>query len=176
MVIVFNCIILLIPSCKSSNEKTLQQDPKNLQEGLIRNQKQIVKDESLEVDEYIARRDYKMITTKTGLRYLIYSNGHGSQGVKNEDVVKINYTVSLLDGTKVYSSDSTGALQFKVGKSEVASGLQEGVTYMHVGDKAVFVVPAHLAYGLQGGENRIPGATALYAELEMLSVKSTSKK
>ncbi len=170
LVIILNGTMLLIPSCKSSTEKTLQKDPNNIQEGLIRNQQQIIRDEALEIEDYISRRNYKMTTTKTGLRYQIYFRGSGAVLPVNEDVVKLNYTVSLLDGTRVYSSDSTGALQFKVGKSDVAGGLQEGVKLMHQGDKAIFILPAHLAYGLTGDGDQIKHYATLVIDAELLNI------
>lgn len=170
LVLLLNGTLFLIPSCKSSNEKTLQKDPKNMQEGLIRNQQQIIKDEALEIDEYISRRAYKMTTSQTGLRYQIYFRGQGQQLAGNEDVVKINYIVSLLDGNRIYSSDSTGAMQFKVGKSDVAGGLQEGIKLMHEGDKAIFIVPAHLAYGLTGDGDKIKQYATLVIDAELLQI------
>jgi len=89
----------------------------------------------------------------------------------NEDVVKINYKVSLLDGTIVYSSDSTGAMQFKLGKSDVAGGLQEGVKLLHEGDKAIFILPAHLAYGLTGDGDRIKHYATLVIDVELLKIE-----
>jgi len=145
-----------------------------MQEGLIRNQQQIVKDEAIEIDDYISRRNYNMTTTQTGLRYQVYFRGKGKKLANNEDVVKINYTISLLDGSTVYSSDSSGAMLFKVGKSDVAGGLQEGVKFMHEGDKAIFIVPAHLAYGLTGDGDQIKHYATLVIDAEMLKI-STGK-
>lgn len=141
-----------------------------MQEGLIRNQQQIIKEEAVEIDEYVSRRNYKMIATQTGLRYHIFFRGKGSLTAVDEDIVKINYTVSLLDGSKVYSSDSTGALEFKIGKSDVAGGLQEGVKLLHEGDKAIFILPAHLAYGLTGDGDKIKQYATLVIDAEMLKI------
>jgi FKBP-type peptidyl-prolyl cis-trans isomerase len=76
----------------------------------------------------------------------------------------------LLDGTQVYSSDSTGAITFQVGKSEIASGLQEGVKLMKEGDKAIFILPSHLAYGLSGDGDQIKYYEALVIDAELLNV------
>jgi len=170
-VVALNGTMILIPSCKSSPEKTIQKDPENVQEDLIRNQQQIIKEEAIEIDEYVARRKYEVATTSTGLRYQIYYKGPGSRMAGNEDVVKINYKVSLLDGTIVYSSDSTGAMQFKLGKSDVAGGLQEGVKLLHEGDKAIFILPAHLAYGLTGDGDRIKHYATLVIDVELLKIE-----
>ncbi len=161
---------MVIPSCKSANEKNPQKNPGDMQEGLIRNQQQIIKDEAFEIDNYISIRNYKMTTTNTGLRYQVYYRGEGKKTAENENVVRLNYSISLLDGTNVYSSDSTGALQFKVGKSDVASGLQEGVKLLHEGDKAIFIIPAHLAYGLTGDGDQIKHYATLVIDAELLQI------
>ncbi len=161
---------LVIPSCKSSNEKKPQKNQGDIQEGLIRNQQQILKDEALEINNYISIRNYTMTATNTGLRYQVYHRGEGKTLAGDEDVVRLNYSVSLLDGTRVYSSDSTGALQFKVGKSDVASGLQEGVKLLHEGDKAIFIIPAHLAYGLTGDGDQIKHYATLVIDAELLQI------
>ena len=49
--------------------------------------------------------------------------------------------------------------------------MHEGVKYMHVGDKAVIILPSHLAYGLVGDEHKIPPHASLLYELELLSVR-----
>ena len=170
-VVVLNGTMILIPSCKSAPEKTLQKDPENAQEDLIRNQQQIIKEEAVEIDEYVERRKYDVTTTSTGLRYQIYYKGSGNRMAVNDDVVKINYKVSLLDGTVVYSSDSTGAMHFKLGKSDVAGGLQEGVKKLHEGDKAIFILPAHLAYGLTGDGDRIKHYATLVIDVELLKIE-----
>lgn len=86
-----------------------------------------------------------------------------------EDYVKINYKVSLLDGSQVYSSDSTGAMEFQMGKSDVASGLQEGLMLMKEGDKVIFILPSTSAYGLTGDGDKIKHY-ALVIDAELISI------
>lgn len=161
---------MLIPACKSGGEKASRKDTKTQKEDLIETHKNIMRDESAEIDSYVSRRNYKVNTTATGLRYFIYEKGNGSKTVLNDYYVKLNYKVSLLDGTQVYSSDSTGAITFQVGKSEIASGLQEGVKLMKEGDKAIFILPSHLAYGLSGDGDQIKYYEALVIDAELLNV------
>jgi FKBP-type peptidyl-prolyl cis-trans isomerase len=157
-------------SCKSSPDRNLPEENKTNREDLIRTHKNIMKDESNAIDEYIARRNYKMDVSPTGLRYMIYHNGNGKIKAAKEDNVKLQYTISLLNGTLIYSSDSTGAMEFVVGKSEIVNGIQEGVTYMHEGDKAIFILPAHLAYGLTGDGDQIKYYEALVVDAELISI------
>ncbi|MBK8414328.1 MAG: FKBP-type peptidyl-prolyl cis-trans isomerase [Bacteroidetes bacterium] len=173
--------LMLIPSCKSSGEKSARQETKTQngdlietqKEDLIETHKNIMRDESADIDSYVSRRNYKVTTTATGLRYYIYKKGTGTLAVQNDFFVQMNYTVSLLDEKQIYSSDSTGAISFQVGKSEIASGLQEGVKLMKQGDKAIFILPSHLAYGLTGDGDKIKYYEALVIDAELLSVSET---
>ena len=163
----------LFQACGDAHKKTAKQTniySKDFQDKLVEANKMYVKQESDEIDQYVAHRGWKMITTGTGLRYIITKKGDGSLA-KTDQLAKVNYKISLLDGTVCYSSDSTGAKEFLIGKDNVESGLHEGIQYMHVGDKATIILPSHLAYGLVGDEKRIPPRASVIYELELLSVR-----
>ncbi len=171
LTMIFSVMVNLLPvSCKSPDKKKSAK-PEVGKEELIRNQQSIVKDESEDIDNYAERRNLELITTATGLRYKIYHEGSGTRKAVKDDSVRINYKVSLLDGSVIYSSDSSGVLEFQVGKSEIAGGLQEGVTLMEEGDKAIFIVPSHLAYGLTGDGDQIKQYATLVIDAELLEVK-----
>jgi len=57
-----------------------------------------------------------------------------------------------------------------VGRGQVLKGLDEGVSMMHVGEKARLVLPYTLAYGAKGYEN-IPPYTNLVFDVDLLEVK-----
>jgi FKBP-type peptidyl-prolyl cis-trans isomerase FkpA len=44
-----------------------------------------------------------------------------------------------------------------------------------VGDKAILILPSHLAHGLVGDENKIPPKASVIYELELLSLKERVK-
>ena len=60
---------------------------------------------------------------------------------------------------------------FTVGKGEVISGLEEGILLLHIGDKAKFIIPSHLAYGLLGDDNEIPTKATLIYDIEVVQKK-----
>ena len=111
-----------------------------------------------------------MELTGSGLRYLIYEKGGGDL-VDSGRTVIINYTVNLIDGTLCYSSEINGTKGFALGKGEVENGLDEGVFYMRVGDKAKFILPSNLAYGLMGDGNKIPSHSVLIYDVELIDVR-----
>lgn len=155
---------------ENTHAKQVNIESSAFKEKLIDANKIYVKQESDEIDQYVAHHNWNMITTGTGLRYMITKKGTGKQAEESERA-RLNFKISLLDGTLCYSSDSTGAKEFLIGQDNVETGLHEGVKYMHVGDKAVIILPYHLAYGLVGDEHKIPPHASLLYELELLSVR-----
>ena len=174
----FNSIIILISivvasSCGDTHKRTAKNtniQSKEFQDKLVDANKMYVRKESDEIDQYVKHRAWEMTTTGTGLRYMITKKGTGAAAVINK-YAKVNYKISLLDGTVCYSSDSTGAKTFLIGEDNVESGLHEGIQLLHVGDKAVFILPSHLAHGLIGDESKIPPKASVIYDIELLSIK-----
>lgn len=170
------CLIVNAFACHESTEQAKQVNirSKEFQDKLIEANKIYVKQESDEIDQYVKRKGWNMITTGTGLRYMITSKGSGDS-VKATQLVKVNYKIVLLDGRICYSSDSLGPKEFVVGADNVESGLHEGIQYLRVGDKATLILPSYLAHGLIGDESKIPPKASVIYELEILSVKDRVK-
>lgn len=168
---IFLGTLSFVTSCNRNNTaKPVNIESQAFKEKLIDANKMYVKQESDEIDRYVEHHNWKMTTTGTGLRYMITKNGTGAQA-EDAKRAKVNYKISLLDGTLCYSSDSTGAKEFLIGQDNVESGLHEGIKYMHVGDKAVMILPSHLAHGLVGDDSKIPPHASVMYELELLSLR-----
>lgn len=172
-----NLLILLVVtvfnSCGDGHTKTTKKTnihSKAFQDKLIEANKMYVKRENDEIDQYVAHRGWQMTTTGTGLRYMITKKGTGELAVL-EKQAKVNYKITLLDGTLCYSSDSTGAKVFVIGKDNVESGLHEGIQLLHVGDKAIFILPSHLAHGLIGDESKIPPHSTVIYDIELIAIR-----
>lgn len=110
-----------------------------------------------------------IVVDSTGLQYKVITEGTGAQPVA-EDMVKVHYTGTLIDGTKFDSSYDRGEpAQFKL--NQVIKGWTIGVQKMKVGAKYMFYIPADLAYGKQvrpGGP--IGPNQALIFEVELLEI------
>lgn len=169
----FLLFIYVFQSCSDGHKKTSQHTnihSKGFQDKLVNANKMYVKQESDEIDQYVKHRGWKMSTTGTGLRYMITKMGNG-RAAEVEKYAKVNYKISLLDGTLCYSSDSTGAKVFLIGRDNVETGLHEGIQLLHVGDKAVFILPSHLAHGLMGDNSKIPAKSSVIYDIELLSIR-----
>jgi FKBP-type peptidyl-prolyl cis-trans isomerase FkpA len=171
--LLFSFSVCLFIACNA--EQKQEQPPQTiidqaeLNKKIVEANKMYIKRESDEIDQYIKLRGWEMITTGTGLRYMIIQKGKGKPSLPDTEAT-IKYAVSLLDGTPCYSSDKLGVRTFLVEKDNIESGLHEGIQYLHEGDKALFILPSHIAHGLLGDEDKIPSHATVVYELELISV------
>ena len=118
---------------------------------------------------YSRRMGWDMKIDSIGMLYQIYEHGTGNKAKKLK-FITLNYTVSLLDGTICYSSDSSGVLNFRILHGGKESGLEYGVLKLREGDKARFILPPYLAHGIIGDENKIPPRSIIVYDVEVLKV------
>jgi len=163
-------LIALLASCTNNTNTQNKVDKKELEETLVNVNKKLVKSEDEQIRDFIARYDWKMKETGTGLRYQIYKNGTGLLAVKNQ-IASIAFYVSLLNGEVCYSSDTEGLKEFKIGQGGIESGVEEGILLMKKGDRAKFIIPSHLAFGLVGDSKKIPAKATLVYDIELVELK-----
>jgi FKBP-type peptidyl-prolyl cis-trans isomerase FkpA len=161
-------------SCGDNHKSTTKQtniQSKEFQDKLVDANKMYVKRESDEIDQYAAHRGWEMTATGTGLRYMITKKGTGSQLALPEQIAKVDYKISLLDGTLCYSSSGTGPKNIVINKDNTETGLHEGLQYLHEGDEPIFILPSHLAHGLMGDGDKIPPKASVIYEIKLISLK-----
>jgi len=170
--IVLVCQILSLVACTNNpnTENDKQSGTKQIQEQLVEANKEAVKIEKDQIDALIARQGWQMNETGTGLRYIIYENGSGEKA-KTGKIARLNYEVKLITGDLVYSSKVDGIKEFRIGSGGVESGLEEGILLLRVGDKAKFIIPSYLAYGLAGDQSKIPPKATLIYDLELIELQ-----
>jgi len=134
--------------------------------------REVVKTENQEIEDFIKRYGWKMEETTTGLRFKIYHLGKGPKALIGQ-LLRINYSVKLLTGEEIYSSKKSGSKEFIVGTGKMESGIEEGILMLREGDRAKFIVPSHLAYGLLGDMDKIPERAVLVYDLEVVKISAT---
>src|SRR5262245_5905604 len=113
----------------------------------------------------------KVITTKSGLKYIDVKVGDGKEA-KAGDAVEVHYTGRLKDGKKFDSSLDRGKpFSFNLGKGMVIKGWDEGVAGMKPGGKRKLIIPSELGYGKRGAGEAIPPDAELTFEVELLKSK-----
>ncbi|MFN4234495.1 MAG: FKBP-type peptidyl-prolyl cis-trans isomerase [Bacteroidia bacterium] len=169
MKFLLSCLMLIFMlSCVEEKKQTPHFSEREFRDTMIKVNKKFVETENDRINKYIQRRGLKVTETGTGLRYVITHKGTGMQA-KNGMIARVKYKVSLLNGTVCYDKTNTYE-EFLIGMDDVESGLHEGITYMHVGDKAILILPTHLAHGLIGDLNKIPPQSTIIYEIELLAL------
>jgi len=171
--IILMLTILLLVAC--GNERSTQEvvKPKDYEEPLLEANKHVVRTETQHIEDFLHRYKWDVQSTGSGLRYMIYEEGDGPKAA-NRMIALVEYTVKLITGDIVYSSKNDGLLSFIIGKGDVISGLEEAILLMNVGDKAKFIIPSHLAYGLVGDGDRIPGKATLIYDIKLVELKQSN--
>ncbi len=96
---------------------------------------------------------------------------------QNGDMVSVNYTGTLENGTKFDSSlDHGRPIEFKLGVGQVIKGWDQGIVGMEIGEKKKLTIPAELAYGAQEipdgrGGILIPANSTLIFDVELVDIK-----
>ncbi len=165
----YTIIIILIISCSGDVENHQPINVNEIQDQLIEANIKATSLESEQIDHYIKDKKLSAKKTPTGLRYEIYQDKEGVNISSNQRAV-VKYTVNLLNGTECYATKDK-AEEFIVGKDNVESGLHEGITYMSVGDKAIIIIPSHLAHGLAGDFKKIPIRATIVYDIELIAIK-----
>ncbi|MFC2111824.1 FKBP-type peptidyl-prolyl cis-trans isomerase [Bacteroidota bacterium] len=162
-------LFALLLSCRQApgEEQAPTLTAEEEKEMLLRVNKFMVQKDVELIKSYAERREWNMQVSETGLFYDIYEKTDGAaitEGMK----VRLNYRLSLLDGTLCYSSEKDGIKEFIMGKSNEISGLEQGMELMRRGEMARFIIPPHLAFGLLGDDNMIPARSIIVYEVELL--------
>jgi|JI10StandDraft_1071094.scaffolds.fasta_scaffold04493_15 FKBP-type peptidyl-prolyl cis-trans isomerase FkpA len=113
----------------------------------------------------------QVITTASGLKYIVHTTGSGEKPEIGK-LVSVNYYGSLMDGTRFDDSWSRGQeFSFPIGQGQVIKGWDEGVSLLPIGSKATFFIPYALAYGEAGSPPTIPAKSDLVFYVELNGVK-----
>jgi len=141
------------------------------------------------ITKYIADQKLNVLTTSTGLSYVITQPSDKKQKPVNDDTVFVNYVGHTLEGkvfdTSVEAVAKMSGLQqpgrtyepikITLGQGQVIKGWDEGLLLLNEGSKATFIIPSDLAYGERGAGEDIKPFTPLVFELEIVKVKHPVK-
>ncbi|MDN5215703.1 FKBP-type peptidyl-prolyl cis-trans isomerase [Fulvivirgaceae bacterium BMA12] len=150
---------------------------------ILENGKELIEEQGGTIDQYLAENNLEAQTTESGIRYVISEQGSGEKPVAG-DMVKVNYTGKLLDGTVFDTNDEEAAkaagvhvanrpyqpFTFQLGVGQVIFGWDEGIGLLNVGSKATIFIPSPLAYGERGAGEKIKPNSILVFDVELLEL------
>ncbi len=160
-------ISIVLFSCNSNTEK--KEIDWDKQKSIEMNQR-IAQKEKLDIAMYLEHRKLlKMKQTGSGLYYGVYKTSEGDSA-KSGMEAGVRYVITFLNGDTCYVTPKNEIVYFKIDKTDIESGVQEGVKKMKRGEKAVLIVPSHLAHGITGDNNKIPPITPLVIDIELIKL------
>jgi FKBP-type peptidyl-prolyl cis-trans isomerase len=157
---------------KEEEAQILQQFSQKQQEKQIQQTLEMITKNKKAADDFLKDNGTKegISTTASGLQYKVMTQGAGPKP-KAEDMVKVHYKGTLLDGTEFDSSYSRNEpAVFPLDK--VIPGWTEAVQLMNVGSKFKLFLPPDLAYGDRGAMPVIEPGSMLVFEVELLSIET----
>jgi FKBP-type peptidyl-prolyl cis-trans isomerase len=163
--------LVLLVSCRDPGEENNK--PVRINKEAVKNQfieanKMLAQKESDDMDAYARNHQMNFQSTPLGIRYYVYSASAKGDSIKDNMEIAMEYTISLLDGTECYSSTENGLKRFVVGMEEMESGIHKAVKFLKKGDKAIILLPSHLAHGLLGDMNKIPPQMPIIYDVHIL--------
>ncbi len=110
-----------------------------------------------------------VVTLDSGLQYKVLASGpDGAPSPDGNDLVRVHYEGSLIDGTVFDSSLERGS-PYVTTPEQVVPGWTEALQRMKVGDEWLLYVPPELGYGAQRA-GRIPPHSVLVFRLQLLDM------
>jgi len=163
--------LLILTACTQQPESSASRtDARIVRDTLLSlNQKHVEWEYQL-IEDFIARYQWQMQQTGTGLRYRVTKQGRGPN-LQNGQRVSMAYTLRLLNGHTVRTAGSGNPLVFILGRGEVLTGLEEGLLLLNNGSRANIILPSHLAYGVAGEPGQIPPRASLVFDIEIVDVQ-----
>jgi FKBP-type peptidyl-prolyl cis-trans isomerase len=163
--------VMILVACEQAPPPVPKKDPHWTKEQSSAMNKELTVEEDIDIRLYVEQHvEYKAQITGSGLRYIPVKTTKGQQAKPGDDA-HVEYSVTLLDGTPCYKTAADEVDIFRVDKSNIETGIQEGIKRMRVGEKSVLIIPSHLAHGLIGDMDKIPPLTPIVVEIELLELK-----
>jgi FKBP-type peptidyl-prolyl cis-trans isomerase len=171
--------LIFIGACQDFGSKSQQNEDIKLKQNTkpknstIEVHREFLKREQQSIQNYIADRDLSMQRNGTGIYYQIEADSDVDNPIKAQsgDDVSYHYKISLLNGSELYSSAENEPALLRVDKEDAEIGLHDALKLMSVGDKGLFILPSHRAFGVSGDQNKIPPFTALVYDLEIVEIQ-----
>lgn len=116
----------------------------------------------------------RLVTTASGLQYVLIQEGTGAVAKAGETVTAQYYGLLMDETVFDFSYPGETPFSFPAGQGRVIPGWDEAFTTLKAGSKALLFIPSALGYGAQGNDV-IPANSDLVFFVEVLGVTSQEK-
>jgi FKBP-type peptidyl-prolyl cis-trans isomerase FkpA len=167
-------IFIMVFMAIACTEQRKVEEPKHLdwsREQSTEFGRNIALEEEIDIKLFLKRREnWLAVETGSGLRYWVYES-NGGVPAEEGSVVDVEFEVRLLDDSLCYRTEPGELATFKVDKSDIETGVQEGIKYMGKGDRAKLIIPSHLGHGLVGDMYKIPPLQVLVVDIHLIDIR-----
>lgn len=127
------------------------------------------------IEEYLVNNNLEAERTPEGVYYIVLQEGDGTFPEEGNNVF-VNYTVRLLDGTLIDTSNEDlakdndmynpgrqyGPLSFALGRPGIIQGWNIGIPNFSKGGSGYLIVPSSYAYGSRGSGSVAPNSVLIF--------------
>lgn len=139
----------------------------NIKLNKVRSEAEMDAEKNEEIQKYM--EDHKLVAdtvTESGLRFISLAEGKGNNLVEG-DSMSLNYTFKLANDS-IFDTSVDKAPMFCIAGHFLIPGLNEGLSMMKRGGKAILIMPYKIAFGAQNPYFPVPPFSTLIAEIEVL--------
>lgn len=133
--------------------------------------------EKVLLQQFLEKKNIDAEPTKSGLYRVVLSKGNGPH-VEKGDTVVVHYEGKFLNG-KFFDSTKQRKQPFEFiygTKMQVIKGLEEIISKMREGEKALAILPSEKAFGKTGSSTGIiPPYTSVVYEIDLVEVRKNEK-
>ncbi len=114
------------------------------------------------------RKDNKDSILEVGGVYIKTKTNSLGEKIKNNDIIKLQYTASFINNSVFYSTYKNNSPdEFQIGREgQMAEGLKIGLLNLNKGQKAEILVPSYLGFGSES--KIVPPYTPIIYRVEVL--------
>jgi gliding motility-associated peptidyl-prolyl isomerase len=172
-------VLLMITSCGGPEpRKPIQTKSRSFFKASIERSQKLLKAEEQKIQEIIKTDSLKHYShTASGSCYhYIVINDSVNYTPKTDDLVVMTYDLLTLDNDTLYSQKEIGVVSYKVDKQELFIGLRNAVKLLKEGEKATFLFPSSLAFGIHGDTDKIGINVPLKSTIRILKIEKKQLK
>ena len=168
-IILISSFFGLLISCEQKPEEQPKEPEWSVEHSTTMNE-QFTREDEINIRLYLTRREnWEVKSTGSGLRYWIYEDVEGPTA-QTGDRVDVKFEVRMLNDSLLYKTEGNEVSTFKVDRSDIETGVMEGIKYLSEGDKAKLIIPSHIGHGLLGDFKKIPPLQVLVIDLELVKI------
>jgi gliding motility-associated peptidyl-prolyl isomerase len=167
-------ILLLIMSCAGPEpRKPVQTKSGSFFKASIERSKRLLQQEEEKIQKIIkadSLKHYSHTASGSWYHYLAV-NDSTDYTPKTDDLVVMTYDLLTLENDTIYSQKDIGVVSYKVDKQELFIGLRNAIKLLKEGERATFLFPSSLAFGIHGDANKIGTNVPLKSTVHILKIE-----